>query len=512
MQKNNILKSFEPKEELCDLIWDENNKLRSNIKKKLINSVEEFIEFLEEKIFIDDITITGSLANYNWSKYSDFDLHLMINFDQFGDEKQLYKKILDLKKDAFNKKYNIIIKNHEVELYAQDSKEVHYSSGVYSLLRDEWISKPRPIKFDIDKKLLSDKIKHWKEKIDKLIKSAPKDSLIEYKNKVKRLKEQIKKFRKSGLEEKGENSYENLVFKYLRRSGYIEKLYDSKIEKVNKELSLEYIQEQLSRLLNISGEPKLIQDLKKMKSTVTEFKKGTTSIDVENIQKALSFMGFELPKYGVDGIFGLETETAIKEFQKANNLPITGMVKSGDIDVIVDKLKKSNFKDEDLTKRKYELPQSGDKFTYLDLNTPDGFKTYATICDNFIKSKNPGSPINGQMMAQSAKKYFSQGYIPPELACAQLLLEGGLSSDPNARPIKTKNPFNVGNIDNGKNKFMSSFQDGIDAYYSLMTKKYLPKGKEAEALLSNFVNTTGNRYASDKKYENKLTSIVKQMA
>lgn len=512
MQKNNILKSFEPKDELCNLVWDDNQKLKENVRKRLLKTAEEFIEFLEEKFFIEDIVITGSLTNYNWSKYSDFDLHLVINFDQFGEEKELYKKIFDLKKDAFNNKYNIVIKNHEVEVYAEDDKEPHYSSGVYSLLKNKWISKPRPQKLDIDKKLLTKKIMHWKNKIDNLLKKATKDSLNEYKLKVKRLKEQIKKYRKSGLEKNGENSYENLVFKYLRRSGHIKKLYDSKIDKINKELSLEYLEEETSKFFNISGEPKLIQDLKKMKSSITQLKKGTTSKDVENIQNALSFLGFELPNYGVDGVYGSETEVAVKNFQKTNNISPTGIIQSKDIEVIIDKLKKSNFKDEDLTKRKYELPQSSDKFSYLDLNTPDGFKTYATICDNFIKSKNPGSPINGQMMAQSAKKYFSQGYIPPELACAQLLLEGGLSSDPNARPIKTKNPFNVGNVDSGKNKFMSSFQDGIDAYYSLMTKKYLPKGKEAEALLSNFVNTTGNRYASDKKYENKLNSIVKQMA
>lgn len=516
MQKNDILKSFDPKDELCELVWDEKQNLRDTVKKKLINTAEEFIEFLEEKFFIDDITITGSLANYNWSKYSDFDLHLMINFDQFGDEKELYKKIFDLKKDAFNKKYNIIIKNHEVEVYAQDSKEEHYSSGVYSLVKDEWISKPRPIKMDIDKKLLSDKIKHWKDKIDNLIKLAPKEDLNEYKNKVKRLKEQIKKYRKTGLKGNGENSYENLVFKYLRRSGYIEKLYDSKTDKVSKELSLEYIDEQLTKFFNVSGEPKLIQDLKKMKSSITQLKKGTTSVDVENIQKALSFMGYDLPKYGIDGVFGSETENAIKSFQNANNIETNkdnfGVVRSGEIDIMINKLKELNFKDEHLTKRKYELPKGGDKFTYVDLNTPEGFKTYATICDNFIKSKNSASPINGNMMAESAKKYFYQGYVPPELACAQLHLEGGLSTNPNARPIKTKNPFNVGNVDTGQNKYMSSFQSGIDAYYNLMTKKYLPKGKEAESLLSNFVNTSGNRYASDKNYENKLASIVNQIA
>lgn len=46
--------------------------------------------------------------------------------------------------------------------------------------------------------------------------------------------------------------------------------------------------------------------------------------EVADLQKALVALGFPLPKFGVDGIRGSETSGAIRDFQKANNLPSTG--------------------------------------------------------------------------------------------------------------------------------------------------------------------------------------------
>jgi peptidoglycan hydrolase-like protein with peptidoglycan-binding domain len=38
---------------------------------------------------------------------------------------------------------------------------------------------------------------------------------------------------------------------------------------------------------------------------------------VEDIQLSLVFLGYPLPKYGIDGLFGIETATAIKRFNDA---------------------------------------------------------------------------------------------------------------------------------------------------------------------------------------------------
>ena len=74
------------------------------------------------------------------------------------------------------------------------------------------------------------------EEIDKALEDAKEGNDGK---KLKELKNKIKEYRKSGLEKEGELSYENLVFKYLRRSGYIGKLFDLKTKLKDKSLSIE---------------------------------------------------------------------------------------------------------------------------------------------------------------------------------------------------------------------------------------------------------------------------------
>jgi uncharacterized membrane protein YgaE (UPF0421/DUF939 family) len=87
--------------------------------------------------------------------------------------------------------------------------------------------------------VLTKKIDSWVEKIENLIKNIKKEGLSANEENVEKLKEKLKDYRKSGLEKEGEYSYENLVFQYLRRSGLLEKLYDTVNRQTDKELSVE---------------------------------------------------------------------------------------------------------------------------------------------------------------------------------------------------------------------------------------------------------------------------------
>ena len=150
----------------------------------------------------------------------------------------------------------------------------------------------------------------------------------------------------------------------------------------------------------------------------------------------------------------------------------------------------------------------------LDLNDPKEFDVYERICQDFINTMPSNLlGITGDMMATAAKNAFNRygNYVPPELALAQLAQEGGFVSDPKARPIRTKNPFNVGNVDSGANVFKSSVMSGIQSYYNLIASRYMGPGKQMEDLLTNFVNLSGNRYASDKNYEQRLRSIISRI-
>jgi hypothetical protein len=179
------------------------------------------------------------LANYNWSKFSDVDLHLVVDFTQFEEDKlELYTELFKVKKTIFNNVHNIKIYGFDVEVYVQDSNESHFSSGVYSVLYDEWIVKPKHEKIDVDKKILKDKINQWVNIIDGVKETTEDISAEESKEIIDKYRDKLKKFRSCGLEKGGEFSYENIVFKYLRRSGHIEKLFNLENQILDKELSL----------------------------------------------------------------------------------------------------------------------------------------------------------------------------------------------------------------------------------------------------------------------------------
>ena len=138
----------------------------------------------------------------------------------------------------FNQKHDITIKGYEVELYVQNETESHFSSGVYSILFDEWANVPEREDVTVDKELIKGKAKQWMNIIDDLLDAIKDDEASTAKEMVQKYKDKLKKYRTCGLEKGGEYSTENLVFKILRRNGYIEKLHDSTTKILDKKLSM----------------------------------------------------------------------------------------------------------------------------------------------------------------------------------------------------------------------------------------------------------------------------------
>lgn len=237
-----LLNSFKLHETLNPDVWDKSNSdyiMQDDIREQLLEIASEFISFLDVPTFVSDITLTGSLANYNWSSYSDFDLHLLIDFKQFDEEAiEIYQKFFSLKKFIFNKNYNINIKNYVVEIYPQDDTEPHESSGIFSILYNKWITKPKREHPKINKNELKTIANHWITDINTLISICSDKNLEDSKELLKNYKDKIKKYRQRGLETSGEFSTENLVYKILRRGGYIDKIYDFEYKIIGKNLSL----------------------------------------------------------------------------------------------------------------------------------------------------------------------------------------------------------------------------------------------------------------------------------
>jgi len=223
---------FEHKKTLQEDIWD-GESLNPEVKEALMAVVEEFKEFLGlEGVIIEDIQFTGSLANYNYTGFSDIDLHLLIDFEKVDENADLVQEYFKSKKNLWNNRHNIRIKGFEVEIYPQNVDEMHHSTGVYSILADKWIKTPKKSHIDVCEACIKNKVDDFKLKIDNLESS---ENILD---EISTLKEKIWGMRKAGLGGKGEFSTENLAFKVLRRTGYLVKLDDIRRLEYDKSFSL----------------------------------------------------------------------------------------------------------------------------------------------------------------------------------------------------------------------------------------------------------------------------------
>jgi hypothetical protein len=212
--------------ELNPVLWD-NNQLRKEIRFKLIKIARHFAEYLNvPRLHLKDVTLSGSSAGYNYSSYSDIDLHLVVSKTDGNDE------LFTAKKNLYNSEHDLEIKGIPVELYVQPADQKHHSAGIYSVLDDKWLVEPVHEEPTINPKDIRAKARNYASKINSAMRSGSIDQCRETMDSLKRL-------RKAGLESNGEQSVENLAFKLLRARGQIDKLrkYITKLESA--ELSLE---------------------------------------------------------------------------------------------------------------------------------------------------------------------------------------------------------------------------------------------------------------------------------
>lgn len=207
------------KKQLNQQIWD-GDSLNLLIKERLLKIAYDFIKELEviDKNDIEDIRFTGSLANYNYTSYSDIDLHVILDFEKLSADEKFTQLFFKNKKSLWNEEHDIKIKGYDVELYVEDSKEKHISTGVYSVLKDKWIKKPKPTDREIDKKAVLRKVKAITNQFMSLVNEGGTESSY------RKLFKKIVDMRKAGLEKEGELSIENLAFKILRRAGVIKQI------------------------------------------------------------------------------------------------------------------------------------------------------------------------------------------------------------------------------------------------------------------------------------------------
>jgi hypothetical protein len=210
--------------ELNPKLWD-NNRLRPEVRVKLLEIARHFALYLNvPRLYLKDVTLSGSSAGYNYSDYSDIDLHLVVN-------KLKNEELFTAKKNLYNSQHDLHIQNIPVELYVQPADQPHHSAGIYSVLDDNWLTEPKHTEPTTDPKDIKSKARSYAGQIN----IAMRSNNIEQ---CRSVMDELKRLRKAGLETGGEQSVENLAFKLLRARGSIDKLRRYIIKLESNELSL----------------------------------------------------------------------------------------------------------------------------------------------------------------------------------------------------------------------------------------------------------------------------------
>ena len=228
--------------------WDE-FEFKEDVLNPILKIVDDFVKddaHISPEM-VEDVQLTGSLANYNYSEYSDLDVHILLDFADINKDEEIVKRALDGKRFIWNLRHDIKFNGHEVELYFQDIHEPHVASGLFSLSGNRWIKKPKYEKPEVDHEDVVKKAESFKREFDLLddaldnISDEKEFSLIN--RRAKKLKEKIMRMRKEGLAGKGEFSVENLAFKNLRNDQTIARLNDLIIKSYDLMYSKEELKE-----------------------------------------------------------------------------------------------------------------------------------------------------------------------------------------------------------------------------------------------------------------------------
>ena len=205
---------FDEHNELNPLLW-QGEELRPEVKMALLKIARDFVEYVEVPFKVEDLVLTGSQLGYYYTKHSDLDLHIIVDFNTVDCDREA-AELFDTKRLLYKKQYDISIHGVPVEVYIEDSN-FPAVSATYSLGDSGWKKKPDSQPQQIDREEIIRMSKIWSTVIGKAIESND----LETGRKVLKM---LRNYRKLGLKHSGEYGIENLVYKTLRNSKIIEKL------------------------------------------------------------------------------------------------------------------------------------------------------------------------------------------------------------------------------------------------------------------------------------------------
>ena len=249
-----LTEKFEVHKSLNPKLWTSDNKLQNEVKLKLLEIVQQFVDNCEIPLNVSDVHLVGSNASYNYTAESDLDVHIISNFGLIDAPKEILQAAYNALKTKFNNDYDISVHGVPIELYVEDINSTTLSNGVYSMIEDRWIKFPKPItsipEFD-----LTDRIKELNDEADFAIKSNNSDNIENLINKLYLI-------RKNSLDVDGEYGEGNQLSKELRSEGTLDKLKAAYKTARSGELTLEKYLREDSRANLISKSKRSQKDRK----------------------------------------------------------------------------------------------------------------------------------------------------------------------------------------------------------------------------------------------------------
>lgn len=227
--------TIEYHDELNPLLWD-GDRLKPEVRKHLRLFAKvwlEQVEIIQPKDVID-VTLTGGNANYNYTSFSDIDVHIIVDKSKLPIKQPWLDSFLQDKKKLWQLTHKDTIYGLPLEPYAQDVKQTHKpGQGVFSLLHNRWISEPEHGDYDTSSNdQIEAKADYYESFVAWLIRTkASSEILLTIKNKIHQM-------RSNGLDDSGEFSPENLLFKELRNRGVLENISQYLIQKTDDMISL----------------------------------------------------------------------------------------------------------------------------------------------------------------------------------------------------------------------------------------------------------------------------------
>lgn len=216
--------------QLNPLLFDDES-LKPQIKQKILDIVDAFIDYIQVNIRIMDIRLVGSNASYNYGEHSDLDVHIVTDLSEISDPETIARLYFDSVKKNFKDSYDIKIKGIEVEIYVEDINASTMSNGIYSVMKDKWIKEPIPSQNPSEETIeAAEQIEEYI--IDNILKSNSVDDL-------QGIIDNLYLLRKDSLSSEGETGAGNLAFKSLRNKGILDRIKDIIRDKESRELSLE---------------------------------------------------------------------------------------------------------------------------------------------------------------------------------------------------------------------------------------------------------------------------------